>query len=74
MLLSAFGIFFGLLGLSRLPQPYHPVFENDAFRSASTHGFWLSVPQPTGMDATDVMNQLKSLGATQVTVVTGEKE
>jgi multisubunit Na+/H+ antiporter MnhG subunit len=74
VLLSAFGIFFGLLGLSRLPQPYHPVFENDSFRSASTHGFWLSVGHPTGTDATEVMNQLKTLGATQVSVVTGEKE
>ena len=45
-----FSIFFGLLGLSRLPQPYHPVFESDAFRSASTHGYWLSVPQATGVD------------------------
>jgi hypothetical protein len=74
VLLSAFGIVFGLLGLSRLPQPYHPVFENDAFRSASTHGFWLSVGHPTGTDASEVMNQLTALGATQVSVVSGEKE
>jgi hypothetical protein len=74
VLFAAFGIFFGLLALSRLPQPYHPVFESDAFRSASTHGYWLSVPQATGQDATAVMDQLKSLGATQVTLVTGEKE
>ena len=74
VLFAAFGIFFGLLGLSRLPQPYHPVFESEAFRSASTHGFWLSVPQAVGQDATAVMDQLKALGATQVSVVTGEKE
>lgn len=74
VLFAAFGIFFGLLGLSRLPQPYHPVFEHEAFRSASTHGYWLSVPQAEGVNAEDVMNQLRELGATQVTVVTGEKE
>ena len=74
VLFCAFGIVFGLLGLSRLPQPYHPAFEFDAFRSASTHGYWLSVPHPTGQDATDTTNQLKSLGATQVTVVSGENE
>ncbi|QSQ23419.1 DUF3341 domain-containing protein [Pyxidicoccus parkwayensis] len=74
VLFAAFGIFFGLLGLSRLPQPYHPVFESEAFRSASTHGYWLSVPHATGQDATTVMDQLKALGATQVTLVTGEKE
>jgi hypothetical protein len=74
VLFTAFGIFFGLLGLSRLPQPYHPVFEHDAFRSASTHGFWLSVPKLDGVDVQDVTSKLQSLGATQVTVVTGEKE
>jgi Protein of unknown function (DUF3341) len=74
VLCAAFGIFFGLLGLSRLPQPYHPVFESEGFLSASTHGFWLSVPQVAGVNAEDVMNQLRELGATSVNVVTGEKE
>ncbi|MBF5042282.1 DUF3341 domain-containing protein [Aggregicoccus sp. 17bor-14] len=74
VLISALSIVFGLFGLSRLPQPYHPVFENEAFRSASTHGYWLSVGHATGTDATEVMNQLTALGATQVSVVTGEKE
>jgi hypothetical protein len=74
VLLTAFGVFFGILGLSRLPQPYHPIFEHDAFRSASTHGFWLSVPKLAGVDVQDVQSKLQSLGATQVTVVTGEKE
>ncbi|RKG89873.1 DUF3341 domain-containing protein [Corallococcus terminator] len=74
VLFCAFGIVFGLLGLSKLPQPYHPAFEFEGFRSASTHGYWLSVPHPTGQDATDTTNQLKSLGATQVTIVSGENE
>lgn len=74
VLLTAFGVFFGILGLSRLPQPYHPVFEHDAFRTASTHGYWLSVPKLAGVDVQDVQSKLQSLGATQVTVVTGEKE
>lgn len=74
VLLTAFGVFFGVLGLSRLPQPYHPVFEHEAFRSASTHGYWLSVPKLVGVDVQDVQSKLQSLGATQVTVVTGEKE
>lgn len=74
VLFAAFGIFFGLMALNRLPQPYHPVFESEAFLSASTHGYWLSVPQAPGVNAEDVMNKLRDLGATQVTVVTGEKE
>src|SRR4051794_23871523 len=73
VLCTAFAIFFGVLGLARLPQPYHPVFEHDAFRSASTHGYWLSVPKLVGVDAQDVQSKLQTLGATQVTVVTGEK-
>jgi hypothetical protein len=74
VLCTAFGIFFGILALARLPQPYHPVFEHDGFRSASTHGYWLSVPQLAGVDMQDVQSKLQSLGATQVTVVTGETE
>ncbi|XXF76899.1 DUF3341 domain-containing protein [Myxococcaceae bacterium GXIMD 01537] len=74
VLFAAFGIFFGLMALSRLPQPYHPVFESEEFRSASTHGYWLSVPKVEGVNTDDVQNQLRDLGATQVTVVTGEKE
>ena len=48
--------------------------EHEAFRSATTHGYWLSVPQFATLQADAIMDQLKSLGATQVTVVTGEKE
>jgi multisubunit Na+/H+ antiporter MnhG subunit len=74
VLLTAFGIFFGLLGLSRLPQPYHRVFESEEFRSASTHGYWLSVPPTATTRSEEIMDQLKALGATHVTVVTGEEE
>ena len=35
-------------GAVRLPQPYHPVFEHEEFRSAVHDGFWLSVAAPTG--------------------------
>jgi multisubunit Na+/H+ antiporter MnhG subunit len=74
VLLAAFGIFFGVLGLARLPQPYHPAYEHEAFRSATTHGYWLSVPKFATLQTEAIMDQLKALGATQVTVVTGEKE
>ena len=74
VLLAAFGIFFGLLALSRLPQPYHPVFEHEAFRNASTHGFWLSVQRTATQDVERIRNQLTALGASQVAVVTGDRE
>lgn len=74
ILLTAFGIVFGLLGLSRLPQPYHPVFEHDAFRSASTHGFWLSVEASATQTSEKTVEDLTALGATSTAVVAGERE
>lgn len=43
VLFSAFGAFFGTLGLAKFPQPYHPAMEVEAFRNATVDGFWLSV-------------------------------
>jgi len=69
VLLTSLSIFFGLLIMMRLPQPYHAVFELEAFRSAVTDGFWLSVAQAPGSDGKDAVRELESLGATQVSVV-----
>ena len=43
VLLSAFGAVFGMLGLNRLPQHHHPVFESDRFRAASDDKFFISI-------------------------------
>lgn len=73
VLLAALSIFFGLMALSRLPQPYHPAFELEAFRSASTHAFWLSVAVDADADRqAKLTEQLTALGATQVAPVTEE--
>ena len=69
VLLTALSIFFGLLIMMGLPQPYHAVFELEAFRSAVTDGFWLSVAQAPGSDGKDAARELESMGATQVSVV-----
>jgi len=69
VLLTSLSIFFGLLILMRLPQPYHAVFELEAFRSAVTDGFWLSVAQPAGSDGKEAARELESAGASQVSVV-----
>lgn len=74
VLISAFSIVFGLFALSRLPQPYHPVFESEAFRSASTHGYWLSVEADAEQASEKVLDAVKALGATQTAVVNGERE
>jgi hypothetical protein len=70
VLFAAFSIFFGLLAIMRLPQPYHPGFELEAFRSASTHGFWLSVELAAGdPQRAHISDQLRTFGATHVSVV-----
>jgi hypothetical protein len=77
ILLTAFAIFGGLLFfLCKFPQPYHPAFELEAFRSASTHGFWVSVVPQAGDGAGEakVMEQLRSLGAANVSVVEEPEE
>src|SRR6266852_9388463 len=69
VLLSAFSIFFGLWVILRLPQPYHPAFDVDAFRSASSHGCWLSIEaEQTGPQIEDLSRELRTLGALQVAV------
>lgn len=69
VLLSALAIFFGLLLLSRLPQPYHPVFELEEFRSASTHAYWLSVRLADVARRGELEQRLQELGATRVHAV-----
>ena len=43
VLLSAFGAVLGMLGLNRLPQHNHPVFESDRFRAATDDKFFISI-------------------------------
>jgi hypothetical protein len=50
ILFTSLSLFFGLLAFFfRFPRPHHPVFEWEAFRSATTHGLWLSAELP-GVD------------------------
>ena len=43
ILLTAFGTFFGMWGLNRLPRFFHPVMQADAFPAASDDRFLVSV-------------------------------
>lgn len=43
VLLSAFGAVFGMIGFNGLPLPYHPIFNVEAFKSASKDGFFIAI-------------------------------
>lgn len=63
VLLSAGSSFFGFFTLARLPKPYHPVFESEAFRRASIDGYFLSIEVPEGGDADRTLSDVRSAGA-----------
>lgn len=69
VLLGGSSAFFGLMGLMRLPEPYHPVFEAESFWRASIDGFFISIEVPKGQDPNAVAADLKSLGEVSVEVV-----
>ena len=76
ILIGSLTAFMGLWALCRLPRLHHPVFEVEAFRSATIDRFWLSIATPIGAadDVQKVTAQLQSLGAANVTTVEGEYE
>jgi hypothetical protein len=69
VLLGGTTAFFGLFALLRLPQPYHAVFEWDAFTRHSVDGFFLSVEVPSGEDPSDAANDARIVGASDVQVI-----
>ena len=73
VLFAALSIFLGLLfAYFRFPRVHHPVFEVEAFRSASIDALWLSAEVDAAQSET-VGAELRRLGARQVSVVAGEE-
>jgi Protein of unknown function (DUF3341) len=70
ILLSAFGSLYGMLGLNRLPQFYHPIFNYKNSESITDDGFVLAIeaadPQ---FDATECVRVLEEAGARHAEVV-----
>ncbi len=69
VLFASLAIFLGLLfAYFRFPRVHHPLFEVEAFRSASVDGLWLSARVDAG-EADAVAGDLRRLGATSVSIV-----
>jgi hypothetical protein len=70
VLIAVLSIFFScILYFFALPQPYHPVFESEQFRSASLDAFWIGI-ETEDADATAALEQrLRDLGARRVHTV-----
>jgi hypothetical protein len=67
ILLSAFGAFFGMIALNKLPQFYHPVFKSERFARASQDRFFIGIEAADPkFDRNAVAALLKNSGATAV--------
>jgi len=74
VLLCVLTIFFGsLFYFFGLPRTYHPVFETEAFRSASLDKFWISAELLPGEEPGELERTLRELGAGRVTHVKEEE-
>ncbi len=73
VLFSSLTIFFGILLLFGFPRLHHPVFQVESFRTASIDGLWVSV-RTDASAAASLAEEMKRLGAAQVTVVREDEE
>ena len=68
LLFAVVGAWIGMAALNRLPQPYHPAFNVDAFARASSDGFFLLVARPAGEGAehSEIDKRLRALHAARI--------
>jgi hypothetical protein len=71
VLCAAAAAFFGSLWASGLPRLSHPIFESDAFRSATQAGFWVSVETASDDEHAQARRSLEELGASQLRELEG---
>jgi hypothetical protein len=67
VLFGSLGAFLGTWALAGLPRPHHPVFELEAFRSATIDRFWISLR--TTDDPAPILEKMTTLGALLVDTV-----
>jgi hypothetical protein len=66
LLASLFAVF-GTIFICGLPRLHHPVFEIEAFKRASTDGFFLAITSDDAkFDASQLTDRFKEIGATDV--------
>jgi hypothetical protein len=67
---AALTAFLGMWALNKLPQPYHPVFNVDAFTRASTDRFFLVIeasdPRFDRASTAQFLENLHTVGVTEV--------
>jgi len=67
ILLAAFGSFFGMLLLNRLPRLYHPTFKSERFRRVTNDRFFIAIEADDPLYESDQTRRLlEELGATNV--------
>ncbi len=72
ILLSAFAAVFGMLGLNKLPQYYHPVFRHSTFNRVTDDRFFLAIESDDPQfDADKARQVLIAAGGKNVEVVEG---
>ena len=70
VLLAAFGAFFGMLGLTKLPRLYNPLFRHSTFGRASDDRFFLSIEaRDPRFDQWATVELLREVGGKNVELV-----
>jgi hypothetical protein len=69
VLFAAFGCFFGMWGLNKLPRFFHPVMQHPEFGGASDDRFFLSVEADAEFDAARAKALLEKTGITGLSEV-----
>jgi hypothetical protein len=70
ILLGSFGAVFGMLGINRLPQLYHSLFNSERFARVTDHRFFIAIETTDPKyDEAATRQLLEGLGATHVELV-----
>jgi len=70
ILMSAFGAFFGMLAINKLPQLFNPLFFSKNFGKVTDGGFFVSVESTDPkFNVDEVRNFLTSIGGINVEVI-----